>query len=732
MSAPVTPSDAGATRGAGQRWRGRNSLRRKLALTLIAVSLLSVAVLGVLNYLQVRSLLSEQVEEQLGTQGQARARAIREGLTGIKDNVTVLARDPDVRNALIAFSAAFQELLETPDLLDQPQREAMEDFYRESVASVYEDKGFEPPPLADLLPNTDAGQYLQYHYIVQNPFPSGDRDEYVVAEGDSSSYQPAHQQHHPRMRELAATLGFGDLLLIDLQTSSVVHTVEKRIDFGTSLISGLSSESALARAVAEKLVEAPLGTAVLVDFDFYEPASGAPVMFAAAAVRNEGEPIGAVAVTVPIDALNDAMTAAGEWEATGFGDTGESYIVGSDLTMRSDSRLWLEDPDAFLADFAASGYPAETGAFITAFDSTVLLQPVDTEAVQAAFNGERFAGRTANYLGRTTLTVAESLGVEDVSWAVVSELQWSEANDAVSRYTRRMLLTAAILLPIVGLLGLVLADRITRPVDPVVAIAGQVADGDLNVEIPDMGRNEYGDLGRRINTFTADLRAQKGALDEESREVTRLLKSALPDRIVEQVRRGDRTFEDLADSATVIVVTVEGSLHEADADAAWAAELGTRLSAELEAIAGELGIERVRSAGTNHVFVAGLDKPDIAAAAAAQFALRAIGLSGAVAEEMGTNVSFHAGLASGDVVAGLLSSTQLTYAVFGDPPRRALALDSIAVNGQILVDPSTVAGLGTEWVLEEVDNLVDLRGEPITAQLLVGHRAGERGSADGS
>ena len=64
------------------------------------------------------------------------------------------------------------------------------------------------------------------------------------------------------------------------------------------------------------------------------------------------------------------------------------------------------------------------------------------------FNGDSFAGRTSNYLDRSTLTVADPVDIEDISWAVVSEIEWSEANNAISRYTRRMLITATILLPL--------------------------------------------------------------------------------------------------------------------------------------------------------------------------------------------------------------------------------------------------------------------------------------------
>ncbi len=33
----------------------------------------------------------------------------------------------------------------------------------------------------------------------------------------------------------------------------------------------------------------------------------------------------------------------------GLGDTGESYIVGADRTLRTDTRAWLEDPDDYLS-----------------------------------------------------------------------------------------------------------------------------------------------------------------------------------------------------------------------------------------------------------------------------------------------------------------------------------------------------------------------------------------------
>ena len=77
---------------------------------------------------------------------------------------------------------------------------------------------------------------------------------------------------------------------------------------------------------------------------------------------------------------------------------------------------------------------------------------------------------------------------------------------------------------------------------------------------------------------------------------------------------------------------------------------------------------------------------------------------------------FHAG----EVIAGLLSVGQLTYGVFGDPARAALALNAVAGPGQILVGADTAVELGLEWEFGQASNLLDLRGEPVVAKVLKG------------
>ena len=54
---------------------------------------------------------------------------------------------------------------------------------------------------------------------------------------------------------------------------------------------------------------------------------------------------GVLALQFPISKINRLMTMDRRWEESGMGKTGETFIVGPDDLMRSDSRLFLEDPE---------------------------------------------------------------------------------------------------------------------------------------------------------------------------------------------------------------------------------------------------------------------------------------------------------------------------------------------------------------------------------------------------
>jgi class 3 adenylate cyclase len=698
--------------------RPTRNLRRSLAARLTVLALLATIVLGSFNFLETRSLLGRATEAQLTNQQRSQAQAIGNGLGFVGDAVSVIAGDPATIRALSELSGAVGVLESDPDLLGSDEAEALGAYYATAVAAGLTEAGLDPAS-AGTAPAGTAG-YLQYHYLVSNPFPPGDRDQLEVAPGDDSSYGVAHATHHSHLNRQRRDLGFSDLLLVDVD-GTIVYTSAKRTDLGRNIADVPSVGTALETLIEQQLAAAAFGDPAFADFHPYPPAFGEPTLFAAATLLGTEGAIGTVVVQLPIATLNLLTTADRQWPAIGLGETGETYVVGRDLLLRSDSRLWLEDPEAYLA-IVERRYSAGLAEAVARYGTTVLQQPVDTEPVASAFDGEPSVGRSRDYLGRSVIAAAAPVDVRQLDWALVAQIGTGEAGDPLGSYILTMLITAAILVPLVALAGLLVAGLFIRPFGPVVVAARRIASGDLDVEIPDLGKNELGDVARRLGDIALHLREQEEAIAAEEAETTRLLLSALPPRLVERIRESSEEVTDLVDSASIVSVIVTGVVDDPSVDADRAVELASMLSRELEAAAEPLGLERIRSSSDQHVFAAGLDRPTSEVERAAEFALQVGAVLETFADETGLDPSYRIGISSGRVISGLLASDQLTYGVFGEPPQTSIALSAIAAPGRVLIDRSAARELDETFEIEEVEGLVDLRGRAVEAGALVGRR----------
>jgi class 3 adenylate cyclase len=677
-----------------------------LAIVLIGVCLLSVVALGAFNYLTTRNTLDDAVEQRLSGLRVTSAWRIADGLRTLQNEVATIAHNDGVAAALSGFTTAFDELNGTEAAIKPEQLAALTEWYEQGLVADLAATGLEPPSVKDLMPHSNAGRYLQYHYLVESPIT------------DDSAYREVHQRFDDPLAAVTASFGYANLSLVSA-AGDVVYSSSDQADLGVSVREGPHAETALADVLLDQLENTRTGKAVFVDFERHWAAGGSPVMFIAATVRDTAQVLGAIVIEVPLAALNSLTTIDGEWETVGLGKSGEIYVVGPDSLLRSDSRRWLEDPQQYLAQVNDAGYDPELAVAVERAGSTVFLQPVETEPVTDVADGGTFTGTTTNYLGERTLTAAGPVGVDGLAWTIVVDMSHAEADQPLSDYVKRLLVLAAIIVPAVGLVGWLLATWLARPVRPLLDAADRVAAGDLDTEVGDLGRNEYGDLARRLNDLTAESRDQRERLVEEEQQVTGVLLAALPARVAEQVRQGDRTMTDVVDTATVVSVTVLGIFDTAQGGAARdqdaAVDLSAATSRELEALAAQFELERVRSASDHHLFTAGLGAPEPNVEAAAGFVLAAQAALERASEEASHPTNYRAGLSAGDVVAGMFIEDQLSYGVIGDPVQQAMTLDAVAAAGQILLDVTVADQLGPGWRVERVTGLVDAAGESIAA-----------------
>jgi class 3 adenylate cyclase len=670
---------------------------------LVVTALLGVATFGGLNYVAARDLLVDGAAAQLTAVGSSRAQAIDAGAARLSANVSAVAADLAVADALRSLTEAFAALGD--ERLDADERAVLAEQYQTRAVDPLNEAGLGPYDVADLLPRTAAGQWLQYHYTVR----ASDEPPPVDA-GDGTEYSVLNAAVTPYFEALSESQYGGDLLLVDRE-GFVVYSLDKRNDVGTNLDSGPYADSALARVVTETLPRTRVGETVLTSFGVSP--TGRTAMYAVSAVSEGSEVLGALAIEIPVAVLNGVVSSDGAWDQVGLGD-GDVYIVGADQRLQSEPRAFVEGPEPYMADLAGRGEAGQEEARLTElFGSPVGIQVVDTVPVRTALSGDSFSGTARSVSGGSVYAAAQPLNVSGQQWVVVTEVPRDAVLAPLTSYIGAIALVLAIVLPLVALLGVWLARRITRPIRPTVAAAEAIVAGDRSPNLDTSRRDEFGDLARRLTAVASTLAEQEQQLADEYERTRGLLLSVLPTSLVRDDGSVDGTGE-VATLATVVAVTVVPA--GAGDDPTDVTESLAQASARAESLASDLGLQRIRVSADRYLLVAGIGREDAGADDALEFAAQ---LRDRLLGEAEAGLDVHLGLSSGAVATGVLDSGALTFGAWGDPVRRALALASLADLDAVLVDASTAELCSADrWELVPAHDIVDLDGRPMNLMTL--------------
>ncbi len=251
-----------------------------------------------------------------------------------------------------------------------------------------------------------------------------------------------------------AKYGYYDLFLID-PSGQAFYTVCREADHGTNLVDGEYASSNLGELTRRVIESGKYGMA---DFAPYAPSNGDPAAFIAEPVMHGGEVEMVVALQLSLEAINAIMQ-----ERQGMGETGETYLVGEDLRMRSDSFL---DPEGHSVSASFAGTVAENG--------------VDTEAARTALAGESGARVITDYNGNPVLSAFTPVDVGGATWALLAEIDRSEAFAAVTAMQWMIGVTAALGIAAIVVVALLVARSIAGPLNRI--IAGLTAGSDQTRE----------------------------------------------------------------------------------------------------------------------------------------------------------------------------------------------------------------------------------------------------------
>jgi len=244
--------------------------------------------------------------------------------------------------------------------------------------------------------------------------------------------------------------GYYDLFLINA-AGDVVYTVGKESDLGENLIDGALRSSGLAKAYRGSKNETTFQ-----DFEPYAPSGDKPASFVTAPIRSGGRIVGAVGLQISLEAINKIMQ-----QRDGMGETGETYLVGNDKLMRSDSYL---DPT--------------NHSVIASFDNPSKGQ-VDTDASRRALAGEKGADIIMDYNGNPVLSSYSPVKIGNTVWACIAEIDKSEAFASIAALQWIIGLVALIAIGAIVAIALLITRSITKPINGIIDNlgngAGQVA-----------------------------------------------------------------------------------------------------------------------------------------------------------------------------------------------------------------------------------------------------------------
>ncbi|WP_417454945.1 methyl-accepting chemotaxis protein [Kiloniella sp.] len=433
-------------------------ISKKLPILFIIISAVSVVSVGVFSVFNTSASLMHQEEQTLVALTEARNSALLDYVKSIEEDIQITAGNGYVQDAMSSLALGFQ---------DEKSRHGDP---LKSLHGVYIND-----PTAEA---TNAGG---------NPEKKGEKHLYNGPEIEGS-YHSGHRSFHPWFRQMLEGRGYYDIFLIDVE-GNVVYTVFKELDYATNLNNGKYKDSGLAQAFKGAMKDGKAGSINFIDFAAYAPSYGAPASFMSTPIISAKGLEGVLVFQMPIDRINGVLQ-----QQAGMGESGETYIVGSDYLMRSDSRF--------------------------AEESTILKTEVKTETVTKALKGETGIAIVPDYRGINVLSAYQPLDLHGVRWALMAEIDEEEVLVPSHTAGFYILMIGVGVLVLVALLGWYFARSISNPIRQSTSEMLMLANGDKSFEVSGVGRaDEIGDMASALQTFQQNAIKQDEMVQKEQEMV---------------------------------------------------------------------------------------------------------------------------------------------------------------------------------------------------------------------
>lgn len=228
------------------------------------------------------------------------------------------------------------------------------------------------------------------------------------------------------------------------------------------------------------------GSAVFLDFKKDPFNHNKASYYLATPIFNDNKQLaGYISLLVSTKAINNIMLENSS--ENGLGTTGESYLVGQDFYMRSDSRF---------------------------IPKSLMTQVVKTTASINALQGKQNIEIINDYRNIPVLSSYSKLNIQGINWAIIAEIDLKEAMIPVEKIRNDILFLSLLVVLFIMGITYIIARTISQPIIRLKNAAVKVGEGDFNTRVDISGKNEIGALAESFNSMTAKLKSTTDELHE--------------------------------------------------------------------------------------------------------------------------------------------------------------------------------------------------------------------------
>ena len=229
----------------------------------------------------------------------------------------------------------------------------------------------------------------------------------------------AERTHLRYLYDFLKEHAYSNTMLIDANSGKVLFATAPWVNPGIDLTTPSMAKSSLAhlwRRVVEK------GKTQIGDLHIDRHFGTEPSMFLATPIQKEGALAAVLVLQLPGSAINEILHFT-----SNLGRTGESYAVGQDYLMRSDSTL---EPRRFSVAYSLMHPTAAS---------------IHTEAVDQALSGQKGSDLITDYRGKRVLSAYAPFHLSDFTWALMTEIDQEELDAQIAATQMNVYLWAALI-----------------------------------------------------------------------------------------------------------------------------------------------------------------------------------------------------------------------------------------------------------------------------------------------